>query len=217
MKKTKIILVAALGICMLSFMPAVVGKADVRPISAFTATNVNVAAWGDHEGELILMPHGRSWVSPVETIADCDPGGSLLVRELKDGRILYKVNLHVKGAFMEMFWNLKIPGIPWYLFPPIFVGEMDYYFSAIIIVEEEIGDPVPTFRDVWFGVIPGKSPFSQITGSGTGEFTEYGGSLGLGFITGATAKVKLNQVGMNKPEGHPFYPGMWPAELVFFH
>jgi len=209
MKKTKIILVATLGICMLSFMPAVVGKANVRPISDFTATNDNVAAWGDPESNLIIAPHG-GFMLP-ETIADCIHIGSVLERELKDGRILYKINLHVKGALMAILWNQPY----WPSFPPIFIGEMDYYFTTTIIVDGEVGDPIPWLFDVWF-YGGGETKFSQITGHGTGYFTDYAEYLGLG-ISGATAKVKLIQVGITKPEGHPFYPGIWPAELVFFH
>ncbi|UCC19569.1 MAG: hypothetical protein JSV62_15955 [Promethearchaeota archaeon] len=39
MKKTKIILLAALGICFLCFLPSVLGTANLRPITDFTDTN----------------------------------------------------------------------------------------------------------------------------------------------------------------------------------
>ncbi len=109
MKKTKIVLIATLGICMLSFMPAVVGKANVRPISDFTDTNdlTGVAAWADPVSDLIVFPHGF-WVTPpgTENITNCEHHGSVLERDLKDGRILYKINLHVKGAMMLVaYWS----------------------------------------------------------------------------------------------------------------
>ena len=206
MKRTKIILVAALGICMLSFMPTVLGKADVRPIEDFTATNDYVAAWLDPESNLILFPHG-AFVTPygMEVIADCTYSGSVLERDLKDGRIMYKITLHVKGAYM-LVGDYQIN-------PYVFEGEMDYTMTATIIVYGEFGDPVPNLHAIWFGAIPGEAPFSHITGKGTGTFNVDA----FGFTAGDTAKVKINQVGITKPEGHPFYPGIWPVELVFFH
>ena len=207
MKKTKIILVATLGICMLSFIPAVAAKADVRPISDFTDTNdyTGVAAWLDPVSNLIIFPHGF-WVTDPGTdlITDCEHHGSVLERDLKDGRILYKINLHVKGAYM-LVGDYGIN-------PYVFEGEMDYTFTAVIIVEGEFGGPIPNLIDVWFN-LAGESPYSHITGSGTGTFLVDA----FGFTAGDTANVKVNQVGLTKPEGHPFYPGIWPIELVFFH
>ena len=206
MKKTKIILVVALGICMLSFMPTVLGKANKGPISAFTDTNPDVVGWGDTETNLAVFPHGFVW--DQETIVDCDHHGFVLVRELKDGRILFQVNLHVKGAYMYVVW-MDTYGL-------VFEGEMDYFFSLILIVEGDISDPVPNLFNVFLGIEPGETPFMHITGGGTGTFTDYGEELGLG-VSGESAKLKVNQVGITKPEGHPFYPQMWPVELVFFH
>ncbi|MFX1430957.1 MAG: hypothetical protein ACFFCY_12415 [Promethearchaeota archaeon] len=211
MKKTKIILITTLGICMLSFIPAVLGKADCRPIEDFTATNSNILAYVDPESGLLVVPHGLWWLPDPETIADCDYDGFVLERDLKDGRILYKINLHVKGALMLIFWGQE----GWYLFPPIFVGEMDYYFTTTIIVEGEFGGPVPNLIDVWYNG-GGETLMSHITGSGTGEFTDYAEELGVG-ISGDPVKAFVNQVGIPRPEGHPFYPEMWPVELVFFH
>ncbi|MHA1509088.1 MAG: hypothetical protein ACTSO6_10345, partial [Promethearchaeota archaeon] len=156
MKKTKIILVAALGICMLSLMPVVVAKADHRPISDFTDTNdyTGVAAWLDPVSNLIIFPHGF-WVTPPGTnlITDCEHHGSVLVKELKDGRIMYKINLHVKGAYM-LVGDYDIN-------PYVFEGEMDYNFQTTIIVEGELDDPVPSLFDVWF-LGTGESPFQHI-------------------------------------------------------
>jgi len=212
MKKTKIILLVTLGICMLSFIPAALGAANSRPITDFTATNDHVAGYWSPQSGLILFPHGARWLG-LEKIEDCDPSGSVLERDLKDGRILYKVNLHVKGALMWIYW--AEPGWPGK--GPIFIGEMDYYFTATMIVEGNLGDPVPNYFDLIFGNIPGELIGSHITGSGTGYFTDYAGEIGQGFTPGDSAKVKLNQLSISKPEGHPFYPEMWPAELTFFH
>ncbi|MHA1235056.1 MAG: hypothetical protein ACTSQL_08235 [Promethearchaeota archaeon] len=206
MKKTKIILVAALGICMLSFMPTVLGKADVRPIEAFTDTNDYVAAWLDPVSNLMITPHGFWFFPGVESIADCEHSGSVLVKELKDGGILYKVNLHVKGAWMV---------IVYYGAGVIFEGFMDYYFAVTMIVyEAELGDALPNLCwDIWFAdpTLPpiGESPTCHITGSGTGTFNDLAEDLGLG-ISGETAKVKVNQIGLFNSE-------FWPVELVFFH
>ena len=212
LKKTKLILLATLGICMLSFIPAALGAANSRPIADFTDTNDHVAGYWSPQSNLIIFPHGARWLG-LEKIEDCDIGGSVLERELKDGRILYKVNLHVKSALMWIFW--AEPGWPGK--GPIFVGEMDYYFTTTIIVEGNLGDPVPNYFNVVFGIDPGELIVTHIVGSGTGYFTDYAGEIGQGFTPGDSAKVVLNQLSIAKPEGHPFYPEMWPAELTFFH
>jgi len=213
MKKTKLILLATLGICMLSFIPAVAAKADVRPISDFTDTNdyTGVAAWLDPVSNLIIFPHGF-WVTDPGTdlITDCEHHGSVLVKELKDGRIMYKINLHVKGAYM-LVGDYGIN-------PYVFEGEMDYNFQATIIVEGELGDPVPNLIDIWFFGAAGETPFQHITGSGTGTFLVDA----FGYTAGDTANVKVSQVGISKPPEHPRIDplidpyNMWPVELVFF-
>jgi hypothetical protein len=208
-KKSKIVLLAALGICIFSFIPAVLGVTNKRPISAFTETNdiTCVLGWASFETGIGVFPHGFLW--DPETISDCDPEGSVLVKDLKDGRISYKVSLHVKDALM---WVLNISD-----YTIIFVGLMDYYFSTILIVYGDVSDPVPNLIDVWYG--EGESPYVHITGSGTGEFIEEW----PGYTPGDTAKVKLNQVAIAKPPDHPqidpeYDPVyIWPAELTFFH
>lgn len=216
MKKTeikKLILIATLGMCIISFLPAVVGKADTRPISDFTDTNdyTGVAAWADPVSNLVIFPHGF-WVTPPigepplvsELISDCEHHGSVLERDLEDGRIMYRINLHVKGAFMWVG--------DWGVNPYVFEGVMDYNFQAVVIVEGVFGGPVPNLLDVWFSGT-GEAPYSHITGSGTGTFLVDA----FGFTAGDTANVEVNQVGLSKPEGHPFYPEMWPVEIIFFH
>ncbi|MFW9969872.1 MAG: hypothetical protein ACFFDF_06700 [Candidatus Odinarchaeota archaeon] len=207
MKKTKIFLLVTLGICMLSFMPAVFGTANSRPISDFVDTNdyTGVAAWLDPETNLIIFPHGF-YVTPPGTdlISNCEHHGSVLEKDLKDGRIMYRINLHVKGAYM-LVGDYGVN-------PFVFEGVMDYSFTGVVIVEGEMGGPVPNLIDVWF-YGAGEAPYSHLTGSGTGTFQVDA----FGFSAGDIANVKVNQVGINKPEGHPFYPGMWPVEIVFFH
>jgi hypothetical protein len=224
-KKTKIILLATMGIYLFSFMPAVVGKANSRPISDFTATNDYVANWYDPESDLIVIIHGFFVTPPgTDRIANYPHTGSVLERDLKDGRILYKVNLHVKGAWIMVAYYSQER--------LIFVGEMDYTIIATIILYEGVfGGPVPNFLQIWFPdffdppIDPpiGESTFSHITGSGTGIFVDDAAAIEQGFAPGATAKVKLSQVGISKPEDHPQIDpehdpyNMWPVEIVFFH
>lgn len=222
MKKTRIILLATLGLCMLSFIPAALGAAESRPISAFTDTNRNIAGWGDPESGLTILPHGFFVVNGIdglESIAECDHHGSVRVKELKSGDILYKVNLHVKGASMFVVDQYSL----------IFVGEMDYNFQVTMIVYDgELSDPVPNLLMIWFPeffkIEPiGESTFSHITGSGTGVFVNDTVAIELGFAPGATAKVKVNQVGIAKPPEHPQIDplidpnNMWPVDFIFFH
>ena len=192
-------------------MPAALGAADSKPITAFIDTNRNIAAWSDPESGLTIFPHGF-WLfnGPygLESIAECDHHGSVLVRELKNGGILYKVNLHVKNASMFVANQYAL----------IFVGEMDYNFQATLIVYDgELSDPVPNLLMMWFpeffpGGPEGEATFSHLTGSGTGIFVNDTAAIELGFAPGATAKVKVNQVGLLNPEGDK-----WPVELVFIH
>ena len=217
LKKTKIILFATLGVCLFSFIPTVLGAANNRPITDFTDTNDNVAAWADPESELIIFPHGwyiYGFPSGPQSIADCIVSGSVLEKDLKDGLIMYKVNLHVKGALMVVA-NFTDGTI-------LVEGEMEYLFQVTLIIYDGVlGDPVPNLLEIWFPGIflpPGTDPigevtFSHLTGRGTGTFLVDA----LGFTAGDAVNVKVNQVGLTKPEGHPFYPELWPVELIFFH
>ncbi|UCC19566.1 MAG: hypothetical protein JSV62_15940 [Promethearchaeota archaeon] len=224
MKKTKIILLATVGICIFCFLPSVLGTANVRPITDFTDTNSipglpPLAAWVSGEDNLIMVPHGF-----FETLADCNCEGSVLERDLKDGRILYQVNLHVKGATTWVFWA----GGNFPLDPPVFIGEMDYYFSAILIAYEgNLGDPVPTLWMIWFPEIFGIDPIGEygmthLTGSGTGTFTAFAEVVGLG-SEGETANVKIDQIGLPRPEDHPQIDplidpdSMWPVEHILLY
>ncbi|MFW9866714.1 MAG: hypothetical protein ACFFEN_11520 [Candidatus Thorarchaeota archaeon] len=218
MKKTKIILLVTLGICMMSFIPAVLGqgKVNIRPISDFIDTNAlpglpPLAGWTYPKDtyDLTMVPHGYP---PAETIADCNPKGYVIERVLKDGRISYEVDLHVKGATTQVYW---VQGDLQLL---VFEGEMDYYFSATLIVYEgNFGDDVPNLWMIWFPELFGMDPIGEgtrahITANGTGTFTAAAEEVGLG-ISGDSVKVKINQVGMLKPDGQM----LWPVEIIFFH
>ena len=120
---------------------------------------------------------------------------------------MYRINLHVKGAYM-LVGDYDIN-------PYVFEGEMDYYFTATIIVYEgEPGDALPNLcLEIWWPntTVPGYKPIgecttSHLTGSGTGTFLVDA----FGFTAGDTAKVKVNQVGL-------FGATFWPVEIVFFH
>ncbi|MFX1454613.1 MAG: hypothetical protein ACFFDB_04500 [Promethearchaeota archaeon] len=209
--------VSTLGLLLILFSTSVLAISTKRPISHFTATNDNVAAWANVESELIIFPHG--WFiyglpSGPQSIADCLHSGSVLEKDLKNGQIMYKVNLHVKGALMVVA-NITDGTV-------LVEGEMDYHFQVTIIVYDGVlGDPVPNLLQIWFpgmflppGTPPiGESTFSHLTGSGTGTFLVNA----LGYTAGDFVNVKVNQVGLTKPEGHPFYPELWPVELIFFH
>jgi hypothetical protein len=36
----------------------------------------------------------------IKLLSNCEHHGSVLERDLKDGRIMYTINLHVKGAYI---------------------------------------------------------------------------------------------------------------------
>lgn len=209
--------VSTIGLLLILFSTSVLAISTTRPISDFTATNDNVAAWADPESELIIFPHGwyiYGFPSGPQSIADCIVSGSVLEKDLKDGQIMYKVNLHVKGALMVVA-NFTDGTI-------LVEGEMKYHFQATIIVYDGVlGDPLPYLLEILFPLIflplgtdpIGESPFTHLTGRGTGTFLVDA----LGFTAGDAVNVKVNQVGLTKSEGHPFYPELWPVELIFFH
>ncbi|UCC19570.1 MAG: hypothetical protein JSV62_15960 [Promethearchaeota archaeon] len=129
------------------------------------------------------------------------------------------MNLHIKGATAYVFWLSKEL--------LVFTGEMDYYFSATMIVYEgNLGDPIPNIWMIWFpgffGIDPiGEGTISHITASGTGTFTAYAEELGLS-SEGETLNVKIDQIGLAKPEDHPQIDPlvglmMWPVEHIFFY
>ena len=223
-KTSKFLTISTIGILILLFSTSVQATAAVRPISDFTDTNDSVAAWSDPTTGLMLFPHGF-FVYPMvlelpqpENIADCMPSGTVIERDLKDGSILYQVDLHVKGAFIVI-------GLGYY---PIFVGEMDYHFqTTMILYEGELGGQVPNILAIWFpdwvGLEEpiGKSTFSHFTGEGTGTFLDEAVAVQFGFTLGESVNLKVNQVGILKPEDHPTYDGIdfehWPVEILFFH
>ena len=224
----------AIGFMLILFSTSVFA-AENRPISDFTDTNDNIAAWADPRGtvspldDLTLFPHGWYLFPAIigepqpQIIADCNPTGSVVVRPLKGGEILYKVNLHVKGAliYITKYDAIKDDVVV------VFEGEMDYHFQAtVILYEGELSDPVPNLLLIWFWAelqLPqiGEGTFTHLTGEGTGTFVDAATANEFGFNLGDSAKVKINQVGILKPEEHPTYDGLdfmhWPVEFIFFH
>jgi len=236
---TSVITLTAIGLMLMLFSTSVFA-ATKKPISAFTETNDSIAAWQDPDSGLSLYPHGwyiYGFPGP-ESIAACNPTGKVSETQLKDGGMMYKILLHVKGALMVVtrviYDEMGEPVDEIVLVE----GEMDYTFQATIIVYEgEPGDPVPNLLQIWFPgyfLPPGSAPigegiFSHLTGKGTGSFLDADMALYYGFDLEEEVKVKVNEVGLldkDFEEGHPNYyvdPEMWPVEqfwpveIVFFH
>ncbi len=189
---TKLIPFLAIGLVLLLFSTSVQAYESkaIRPISDFTATNTNIAGWGDPEANLVGVPHGNNEGWPLEAIADCTHYGFVLEEDLGDGRIKYKIFLHVKDAVVHVY---NIEGTWWLSDPPgsgiypqmVFTGTMDYYFSTTIIVEGVFGGPVPNLWVVWF-FGGGETLFVSVIARGTGTLTQ----------TGEPGKVKITQIGI---------------------
>ena len=232
MKRTKfmtsLMTGASIGLILILLSTTVMAATTIRPISDFTDTNNNIAAWADPDSGLTLFPHNwyvYGFPDAPQSIADCEPSGSVQVKDLKDGRIMYKIDLHVKGALMVVA-DSNTETI-------LVEGEMDYHFQVTMIVYDgELNDPVPNLLVIWFPeFFPfptgtpepiGEGTFSHLTGKGSGTFVadvpQYG------FAHGDEVKVKVNMIGqLDKvfEEGHPnYYPDLeqfWPVEIVFFH
>ncbi|TFF85590.1 MAG: hypothetical protein EU517_01455 [Promethearchaeota archaeon] len=210
---TSLMTTASIALILIFLSTTVLAAAKVRPISDFTDTNNNIAAWGDLDSGLTIFPHGWfvfDFPDAPESIADCNPSGSVLEKELKDGSIMYNVNFYVKGALMAIASDVLLV-----------IGEMDYHFQATLIVYDgELGDPVPNLLEIWFPqtfLPPGSAPigegtFSHLTGKGTGKFVNIDAAVCYGFDPDEEVKVKVNQVGILRPDEE-----YWPVELVFFH
>lgn len=229
MKRTKLMTglmtATSIGLILIFISTTVLAATTVGPISNFTDTNNNIAAWADPESELIIFPHGwfvYGFPDAPQSIADCEPSGSVQEKDLKDGRIMYKVDLHVKGAVMVV--GAYLSG------EILLVGEMDYHFQITMIAfDAGMGDPVPNILQIWFPEFflpPGSEPigegiFTHLTGQGTGTFLDANMALYYGFDPDEEVKVTVNQVGILKPIDHPTYDGEdllhYPVEIVFFH
>ncbi len=186
----KLMAFASIGIILLLFSTSVqaCSSRTIRPISDFTATNTNIAGWGDPESNLIAVPHGNDMGYTIESIADCTNYGFVLEEDLGDGRIKYKIFLYVKDALVDVYnnegtwWLPDENGVYQQL---VFTGEMYYFFTTTIIVEGEFGGPVPNLWVVWF-FGGGETLSVTLIARGTGTFTE----------SGVTANVKINMVGI---------------------
>jgi hypothetical protein len=225
---TSVMTTVSIGLIIIFLSTTALAATTVRPISDFTGNNDNIAAWLDPESDLTIYPHG--WyiytllygLPQPESIDDCDPSGSVQVKELKDGNIMYTVNMHVKGAIMAISNSTHL----------LLEGEMDYNFQAVVIVfDGDVNAPCPNLLFIWFpefflpGLPPiGEGTFSHLTAKGTGTFVNADAALYYGFDPDDQVKVKMNMVGILDKDfeaGHPNYytddGSFWPVEIVFFH
>lgn len=200
---------ATIGIVLLLFSTSVqaCGSYAIRPISDFTDTNTDIAGWGDPEWDpvLIAVPCGSDYGAPMQHIADTIHYGFVLEKDLGDGRIMYKIFLYVKGAILQIFYNVGtwwLPDENGIYQQLMFTGEMDYFFTTTIIAHNwEFGGPVPWLWSIWF--LGGGETLSQILiAYGTGILTE----------SGAAANVKITMVGMLVDGVYS-----WPIETIEFY
>jgi hypothetical protein len=201
-------IIATIGIILLLFSTSVqaCGSKAIRPISDFTDTNTDIAGWGDPAWDpmLIAVPHGCDYGYPMEYIVNCRHYGFVLEEDLGDGRIKYKIYLYVKGAILQIFYDVGM----WWLPDEngvyqqlMFTGEMNYFFTTTIIVYGEFGGPVPWLWYVWF-FGGGETLFQTLIAMGTGTLME----------SGETANVKIEMVGILVDGEYE-----WPIETIEFY
>lgn len=230
----KSILLAVVGILILSFIPAVTaseGNATKRPLEDWLNPNYASFPWGEENWVMadfgspysnllckLGFPWPKAgfgpWVNDMEdengmvageTIID----GSITERKLNDGTALITLYLDVKNGPLTLY-NIE----DFLLYCLGFTSEVqavlgsgiDGYMDYTILYKFIIPEPGAELPTVW----PSFDNYISVDihGIGYGTLTERAVELGFTETAGATAMVLLHQIALFKPDlkdGHPKY------------
>lgn len=205
-KMTKILVIAFVGICLFSFIPAIKAEDNsgttIRPIEDFLEANEFVLCnWfsSTNEDQTLVIKLHREYVTG-EVIRDLTYGGFVIEKVLNNKWVEFEVLLYVEDAHLFVWYVINPEGTE-YDNPIILEGTMDYTFQINFRVQQGPGELIPRFQ---WGIVDSL----RMTGQGSGEFTPE--AIDFGYTPGETARVTVNQIGMN-------HLSQWPAEILFIH
>ena len=130
-KKTKLLLVAVLGLLVFSFIPQTLAYNVINrsfddwfyEMGGVNHLNDNLGVWTS--GQLIVYPQ-FGYEEGFISILDSDYHGHILEREMSDGRHMITVQIHVKGAPVTAYDPDN--------YAVLFDGEMNYLFQLKFII-----------------------------------------------------------------------------------
>lgn len=230
----KLILLAAVGMLLCSFIPAVAasqgkGRVTIRPIDDWLINNPFGSLDFVSPDSNLVIKMGFPFPGPVldEVVlveGETEFGGFILERVLNDGRAEVTVHLFAKNTPMTVFnWD----EFAYYVWgggprPDAILGSwadgyMDHYKFEMKFILDGPGQEIPF---IWALFDYDILISLKIVGTGYGIFTEHAAEFG--FTPGAQGKAFINQILLFKPQLNPdhpkmYYPELWPIETVEIH
>jgi hypothetical protein len=222
MKLSLFLVLTLTFLAFVSMISAVSDKSKVtfRPLSDWEATNPSIFyTWGgwppgtDTPAFRILLADFFSDTPPPEGTYD----GYIKERKLSDGRALVTVYLSLKDA---PFWLCLAPGFPNPSDPSTYIFENSKMIEYREVVEFYIPFPGALIPNLW-EISWENYTFMSAVGHGTGIFTDYAESIGIGFSSGEKGMMTINQRGLVHASFQNGYKGAlrdsFPAEIINVH
>ena len=234
----KLILLATVGILILSFIPAVAaseGMVTERPIEDWLDPNYTAYPWGEENWVMsdfgspytnlvckLGFPWPKAgfgpWVNDMEdengmVLGDTIINGHITERELDNGQALITLHLEVKNGPLTVydFDDFILYCLGFAGEPQAVLGDgIDGYMDYKVIYKFFIPEPGAELPTIW----PSFDNYISVNiiGTGFGTLTERAVELGFAETAGATGMVRLHQIALFKPdlnEEHPKYDPFW--------
>ncbi|MFX0039105.1 MAG: hypothetical protein ACFFCY_10285 [Promethearchaeota archaeon] len=215
MEKKKILLLMVLGICVLSFIPAVLGATNekIRSLDEWGELNYSFGYW--YAGNRILF--FDDWYDNPQVTFD----GFILEKEISDGSLDVRVNLYVHNLPC-IIGEFRLIGDEYQLFW-IFEGVGEFhYFNHFTMDDGDYGIQLPNIYDIWDGFFYENGLHwlgEHFVGYGPGDYYEDD----ISTSDPVPAKFSLKGLGIaiaNLPDDHPlrgFAPVIWAGEFIEIH
>ena len=234
-----------IGICIFSFIPAVLSAEAVnhRDIDDWIY-GAEPSIYRDGPNNPYGCGSGYAgpgkdgnwlslWFYPL--VMGYEYEGFVLEKVLKDGSLKITVNLKAYDVDVEIYNEILTPN--GYMTDDILlIGTVDYDFHFVFILDHvfydlsgnpqtrEPGAELPPLGYIyWYGMYIGAQQVSyRITAIGSGDLMEPGWYWWdyptLPTPTGETAKIKMNMIGLIKPQFKEDHPNTWdsPAGIEMF-
>ena len=154
---------------------------------------------------------------------------------MKDGSLKITVNLKAYDVDVEIYNEIETP-FGYQTDDIVLIGTVDYDFHFVFILDhffydlsgnpqtrEQGAELPPAGWIYWYGMYIGAQQISyRITAIGSGDLMEPGWHAldypTLATPTGETAKIKMNMIGLIKPQFKEDHPNTWnsPAGIEMF-